>query len=382
MTTQSETKWNRVWRPGWLPAVLVAGLWARFWAGTCGHNYDFDSYRLVTGILEQGGNVYAGTCRYNYGPVWFHLLHLFDWLAGRNPEVFRWLLIGFLSAVDAGIAWVLWRKFGRRAATLFFLNPVSILITGYHNQFDNTALLLGLCAVLLFGDDFHHPVGRRKFAGLVVLGLSLMTKHILFAFPLWLAVKQKGHWQKCLVLLVPVAIFLSGFAPYWAEGRAGILANVFLYKSRLTAYLYNFAMPAAIHDLLSAEMVWLVLLGGFAFVLRRKSALETLLFYTGVLVAASPATLNEYLAIPVAFTAVHVNCFTVSYTILAACLLSADAEGPHLFHLQTAGNAGPAVYLLALALLWGVWRDNLFNLLNICRREINLQLGPEAGRRP
>jgi hypothetical protein len=218
--TPAETKWETARRWGWLPVVLAVGLTARFWAGTCGHNYDLGSYWVVVDLVEHGQNVYAGTNRYNYGPVWFHLLHLFDWLAGGNSAGFRFLIIGFLSAADALIAWILWRKFGRLVAAWFFLNPVSIMITGYGNQFDNVAILLGLWAVLLLGDDFEGPIDRRKFAGLVVLGLSLMTKHVFFAFPFWLAVRQRGLWQKGVVLLVPVAVFLAGFAPYWAGGRA------------------------------------------------------------------------------------------------------------------------------------------------------------------
>ena len=362
---------------GWLPVVLVSGLAARFWAGACGHNYDFDSYQLVVGIVEQGRNVYASTFRYNYGPVWFHLLHLFDSLAGHNPAVFRWLLVSFLSAADAGIFWVLWRKFGRLAATLFFLNPVSILITGYHNQFDNVALLLGFWAVLLVGDDFQHPIDRRKLSGLVVLGLSLMTKHVLFAFPFWLAVKQKGLGQKSLVLLVPVAVFLLGFAPYWADGRAGIMTHVFFYKSSSTAYLYKIAAPAAVQYFLNAEMMWLLLLGLFAFLCRRKPALESLLFYACVLVAASPAATDQYLAIPSAFTSVFVNFFTVAYTVIATGRLLADMGGPLGLASLAGGFASLAIYALGLALVWGVWRENLFNLLKKCRHQINLQLGLE-----
>jgi len=66
--------------------------------------------------------------------VWFQLIHLLDVAAGHDPQVFRELLVGFLSAADVGIFWVLWRKFGRLAATLFFWNPVSIMITGFNNQ--------------------------------------------------------------------------------------------------------------------------------------------------------------------------------------------------------------------------------------------------------
>ena len=65
----------------WICAVLVAGTIARFWAGTLGHNFDFDSYRVVADLMAQGKNVYASTDRYNYGPVWFTVIHALDVLA-------------------------------------------------------------------------------------------------------------------------------------------------------------------------------------------------------------------------------------------------------------------------------------------------------------
>src|SRR5579859_6127536 len=175
----------------WVGVVLLVGLAARGFFATLGHNYDFESCRVIAGLMEEGKNVYANTDRYNYGPVLFNLLYVLDVVAGRNPEVFRGLLVALLSLADAGIAWILWRKYGLRAGVLFFLNPVSIMITGYHNQFDNVAVLLGLCSVILYGEDFAKRPGGRQYGALGILGLSLMTKHLLFVFPLWLAVKQK-----------------------------------------------------------------------------------------------------------------------------------------------------------------------------------------------
>jgi hypothetical protein len=362
-------------RPIWLFfGVIVIGVAARLFVATRGHNYDMDSWQVIADIMDHGGNVYAETARYNYGPFWFNVLHVLNWLAGHNATVFRYLITGFLSLVDAGICFVLWRSFGKLAAALFFLNPVSIIITGYHTQFDNLALLLGLWAVTLFGDDFERPVDRRKCFGLLLLGFSLMTKHILFVFPFWLAVKQKGLLQKCTVLCLPVTCFVLGFAPYWAGGKSGIIWNVFFYSSTNTAHFYNFFVPAAVHFCFDSRMVWLLVLGLFAFIYRRKPALESLLLYTCVLVATAPATTNQYLAIPVAFTAVFVNAFTMLYTAVATYHLSLDVNGPHFLPYIHQRCDDIVIYVLCLALIWVTWRDGLLNLLKACRREINFQL--------
>jgi hypothetical protein len=362
-------------KPIWLFfAVIVIGVAARLLVATRGNNYDVDSWQIVAGIVDRGGNVYASTDRYNYGPVWFNILHALDLLAWHNHIAFRYLVSGFLSLMDVGIFFILWRKFGKLAASLFLLNPVSIIVTGYHSQFDNLALLLGLWAVILFGDDFERPVDRRKCFGLLLLGFSLMTKHIFFAFPFWLAVKQKGLPQKCAVLLLPVACFALGFAPYWASGKTGIIENVFSYSSTNTAHFYNLFVPAAVRFCFDGRTIWLFMLGLFAFIHRRKPALESLLLYTCVLVATAPATTNQYLAIPIAFTAVFVNAFTMLYTAVATYHLSVDVNGPHFLPFIHQRCDDIVIYVLCLALVWVTWRDGLLNLLKTCRREINIQL--------
>ena len=353
-TTKNNSK------PGWLfLAVMIAGIAARLLVATRGHNFDVDSYKVVADIVDRGGNVYAGTGRYNYGPIWFHVLHALNLLAGHNETAFRYLVAGFLSLVDVGIFSVLWRKFGKLAACWFFFNPISVIITGYHSQFDNLAVLLGLLAVLQMGDEFDQPIGRRKLLGLFVLGLSLATKHVLFAFPFWLAVKQKGILQKLGVILIPVFIFALSFVPYWHEGKQGIIQNVFLFRSYTTEFFYRMFLPLFVQSMFNSQTVWLFLLVIFAFIFRRKNTMEFLLLYTCVLVAVSPANINEYLAIPGPFVATHLNPFTILYTVAGTLHLLVDFNGLHLTGLSRTICIDIAIYLLCLGLVWVTWRQNI-----------------------
>jgi hypothetical protein len=350
-------------KPNWLFfVVVIAGIAARLLVATRGNNFDVDSYKVVADIVDRGGNVYAGTGRYNYGPIWFHVLHALNLLAGHNETAFRYLVAGFLSLVDAGIFSVLWRKFGKLAACWFFFNPISVIITGYHSQFDNLAVLLGLLAVLQMGDEFDQPIGRRKLLGLLVLGLSLATKHVLFAFPFWLAVKQKGILQKLGVILIPVFIFALSFVPYWHEGKQGIIQNVFLFRSYTTEFFYRMFLPLFVQYMLNSQTVWLFLLVIFAFIYRQKNTLEFLLLYTCVLVAVSPANMNEFLAIPGPFVATHLNPFTILYTAAGTFHLLVDSDGLHLTCLSRTNWTNCidiAIYLLCLGLVWVTWRQNI-----------------------
>jgi hypothetical protein len=372
--TNSNSKLN------WLFfAVLVAGIAARLLVATCGHDYDMDSWQLMAKLADHGDNVYASTERYNFAPGWFHILHALNLLAGHNPTAFRYLVAGFLSLADAGIFFILWRRFGMLAAGWFFLNPISIIITGYQCNFDNLAILLGLVAVLLMGDEFDQPLGRRKLLGLFVLGLSLVIKHVFFAFPFWLAVKQKGMRQKLVVILMPVSMFALSFVPYWHEGSQGIVQNVFLYRSATTEFFYRMFVPMGVQYMFNSQMVWFFLLVIFAFIYRQKNTVEFLLLYTCVLVAASPANINEYLAIPGPFVATHLNPFTILYTAVGTLHLLVDVNGLHLTGLSQTICIDVAIYLLCLGLVWVTWRQNIMawlkRLLERCILEVRNQLG-------
>jgi len=229
------------------------------------------------------------------------------------------------------------------------------------------------------GDEFDRPVSRRKLLGLFVLGLSLVIKHVFFAFPFWLAVKQKGMLQKLVVILIPVFIFALSFVPYWHAGSQGIVQNVFRYRSFTTEFFYRMFVPMFVQFMFNSQTVWFFLLAIFAFIYRQKNTVEFLLLYTCVLVAASPANINEYLAIPGPFVATHLNPFTILYTAVGTLHLLADVNGLHLTGLSRTICIDIAIYLLCLGLVWATWRQNIMpllkRLLEWCVSEVKNQLG-------
>jgi hypothetical protein len=254
--------------------ILFLGVTARYVVSSRGYNTDFYLWEVFARIVQTGGNVYVETPGYTYGPVWFLILDVLWQIAlvfANHENVFRHLIIGLLSFADIGIAIVIWKKFGGLPAAFFFLNPVSIIISGYHNQIDNVSILLALLAVIVFGEDFSKPINLRKLCGLLFMGLSLMTKHVFFAFPLWLAVKQKGLFQKGLVVALPVSVFLIGFVPWWAVGHEGIVNNVFLQQSVNNAPFWTWYLPKIIQEFLPARTFFFLAMGLGAFAFKRRS---------------------------------------------------------------------------------------------------------------
>lgn len=383
-------------------AVALAGIAARLLAATCGHDCDMESWVIIAKLADHGENVYAHTDLYNFAPGWFYILHVLYVLAGHNPAIFRYLVSGFLGLGDAGICYILWRRFGKLAACWFIFNPISIIISGYQCNFDNLAIFLGLAAVWVMGDEFAGPLNRRKLWGLVILGISLVVKHVFFAFPFWLAVKQKGLRQKLAVILIPTSLFALSFVPYWHTGSQGIIKNVFLFRSFTTQFFYHMFLPQFVQFMFSSLTVWLLALTVFAFVCRKKNTMESLLLYTCVLVATAPADVNEYLAIPGAFVATHLNPLTILYTAagtahllvalngplgsppfavrgFGAAYLAAAVKGLHLHSLFGLSFIDVAIYLLCLALAWVTWRQTIAGWFrqfwDWCVTELKVQLG-------
>ncbi len=369
-------------KPAWLfIAMIAAGLAARLFVATLGHVADFDSWKAVAKLMDQSQNVYACTTVYNFGPAWFFILRALDMMAGHNTTVFRYLVPGFLGLGDVGIFIILWRCYGKLAACFFLLNPISIIVSGYQNNFDNLAILLGMVSVLLMGNDFDRPLDRRKILGLLVLGLSLVVKHVFFAFPFWLAVKQKGLLQKVAVILIPVFVFFISFVPWWHGGSQGIIQNVFLYRSFTNEYFYNLFLPQFAQFMFGSQAVWLFLLVLFAFVYRKKSTMEFLLFYTCVMVAFAPSSVNEYLAIPGAFVATHLNLLTILYTVAGTCHMLVSVNGLHLTNRIGLSYIDIAIFLLCLGLIWTTWKQHIAAwskyFLNWCISEVKNQFHPE-----
>ena len=96
MQHPTESVWPKALRLGWLPVVLITGLTARFWVSTYGSNYDWDSWKITADLMARGQEVYNGTFRYNYAPVWMWLLHALDVLAAMPAEA---ALAGFNTLV-------------------------------------------------------------------------------------------------------------------------------------------------------------------------------------------------------------------------------------------------------------------------------------------
>lgn len=291
--------------------LLVFGIVARLFAASLGFTYDMESYEQVGRLVAAGENVYEATTRYNYGPFWLLVLGGLYKLASVFPDpfiIFRFTIPLLLSLVDLGIFFFLRRFFGLAAAFIFYFNPLTVTLTGYNSQFDNIAILLALVAAALYG--------KYEKQALILLGASLVVKHIFFAFPLWLAFRQRRWRDRLLVLLVPLGIFGLSFLPFIKTGATGIINNVLFYVSFKNAPLWHFFILNRFPRVFNEYILFggALILG--AYLCRKKPVVDSLLFYMMILVVFSVAIADQYFSIVLPFIAVYPNVFFFLFTML------------------------------------------------------------------
>lgn len=288
------------------------------------HNTDMVSFRIVSKLMYSGGNVYTDTTRYNYGPIWAYVLAFLRYIQLQffDPfyPTFHMLVASFLSLADIAIAFILARCFSYVAALFFLLNPVSVLMIGCHSQFDNLAVLLGLTGIIVLPEDGDSKISTKQvWLCAFFIGISLIMKHILFIFPLWLAINSRFSLrQRFILLFFPFFLFAAGFLPFCFNhaSLSGIINNVFLYQSaHLNAFfphLVELFVPIKFIETYLERLplfngfrfIWLVAMLCSGYLLRYRHQRELYLFYLIGLCVLSSAIADQYLAIPVAACAV------------------------------------------------------------------------------
>ncbi|MCI9125150.1 MAG: hypothetical protein HFH35_13995 [Eubacterium sp.] len=286
--------------------VCFSGIFLRYLAMSLGHNFDFESYCIVGEIASRLGNVYAQTSRYNYSPAFLCIqgicYGISQWLSLDPLPVYRVCIVGILTIADLGIAcWIRYR-YSLWLGIVFFLNPVSIIITGYHNQFDNIAVLFALLSCNFYNEaeDFH----KKDALFVALLTASLLIKHIFWVFPFWILVNRNLPFRKKIVYtFVPPIVFLMSFVPFAAgneEAFDGIVHNVFLYRSFNNSPL----LASFFHMVKLPNQYWFVVFMAamllFAFAVRGQSFEYQVCLYLLSVVSFSSSIANQYLAICVA----------------------------------------------------------------------------------
>jgi hypothetical protein len=287
--------------------ALRVGIAARFRG-----NFDTQSFLIVVQAVQSGQNVYAATDRYNYSPLWSYVVTGLWRLATPNVGVFV-LLLGLLQIAADSASTLLLIRIGRRRLSLspeearrrsllFFSNPVSVLVSCAHGQFDGLAILFLLAALVAAAS----PESLRRAPRVAaLLSLSLLVKHVALFHPLLFSRRRERGVLSDGWTLAPYAVLAGAFLPY-AAAFGFVAKNILVYGARASqTYLQK---PGGLPSLIDASRLgrWtfsVALLAAVVWILRETRHLELSRACLVVFLAQltfSPAYAVQYLVWPVA----------------------------------------------------------------------------------
>ena len=305
-------------------------------------NFDMQSYDIVANAVIKGSNVYAVTDRYNYSPVWFTVLYA---LMRIEPSEawFYFLVKLFLCCVDLLTLGVLLSIARIRrlpvvgTAIFFYLNPISFLMTGYHGQFDNFAMLMVLTGIYLYLRFSAGPVLRIALLWLFATA-GMVIKHITFyELIICLHTSIKRHWVKLSLFAASVAIFLLSFVPYWKTGSTGIIEHVFKYGS--FSGVYGLTSLVAI-----PQLKYLFILGMFIFpfFLKGRDIIARCLLGVLFFLTFTTGFAAQYFVLPLALGGLRPTRLFLLYTVVVSILILGDNNNVFM----------PGLHLLKLNIGW------------------------------
>lgn len=221
------------WAPWFVVAVaLLARILPNLFLPV-GAGYDIGSYDIVGDLVLERADVYASPLavkRYPYLPLQMYWSAFAKWLAQISGAPFLQIVRLLPIAGDVGLAWVLLkgiqkltgsRRAGLLGGLLYACNPVSVLVSAYHGQFDSVPALFVLLAwyVWLSGKTSH----RRLLGSAFWMGGAILIKSWpVLLLPVMLF--QVKGWRKRLLYLATAGAVSIGAILFYLVAFSGDLA--------------------------------------------------------------------------------------------------------------------------------------------------------------
>jgi hypothetical protein len=179
-------------------------------------------HKVAEHVLDVSWNPYQAPRLYPYPPLWVW----FEAGAGaleRHGASFPIVIKLPIVAADVAIVALL-AAFSRRAGWIYALHPVSVLVTGFHGQFDALMLLFVMLALSWHGS-------RSYDASALALAAAIGTKSFpVLLLPFFLLATPGGHRARlryAALATVPVALALL---PYAIDDAAAVRRELLGYS--------------------------------------------------------------------------------------------------------------------------------------------------------
>jgi hypothetical protein len=294
-------------------------------------NWDSRWYAAVEAQLERGEDLFYGPTRYSYSPLWALFLRgLNDLALPLGVPLYRAVGI-VLLLTDLCTAFVVYAiarralkqapELAAGAALLFFLNPVSVLATGHHNQFENVSILFLLVAV-----SFASEQPLRSLPVMAAMSLSLLVKHVTWFHPLLFVRAKRRDGVSPVAGLVPYVVFALSFLPYWST-RNQMVRNVLGYKSMSETYGTALLVELRLVPDWAPRVLFLLAAAVGVLAFRRLEVGRACLLLFLVLLLFLPGIAEYYLIWPIALGAVYRGAGFFVYTVVVSAFFLGSPDG-------------------------------------------------------
>jgi hypothetical protein len=310
-----------------LPAMLLLGTTVRL-ALAYGYygNFDMGSWEINAHLGVRGLAPYAHTERYNYAPVWFYLLTFLKSFHTFVPAVpFHFIVRAFLTLADLALLGCMLRLAKTRQISpvtpvlYFYLNPVSFLLTGFHGQIENLALV-PLFAALAFAPE----KGKAAVLGFCSTAALLIKHNIFYAVTTVLRYASPRFLLNLFLMGLAASAFILSFFPYWESGKENILAWVVRYQAIEGYGLTSFVNFKGLREIcfLAAAI--------YPLCLKKKDVIQECLLAALFFLAVTTGIGIQYFVIPVLFAALRPSKMLLLYTAVATGFLFGSPFNVHV----------------------------------------------------
>jgi len=346
-------------------ALLIGTALRLYLAAAYFGNTDEHAWELYASVVGHGGNLYTDPdipqiLYYAYSPFWAWTLHGVQLLAGALDLPMHFVLRGLMTFVDIGNATLIgilavrvsgW-SWGRGFAT-YYLNPVAILLVGFHGQVEPLSAFPLLLAIVL-SERLIRLSDRRTGVAIWILGTaSLLFKHIL-AFSVWtLYWYAYTPFKRIGLVIASGAVFALTVLPYYLDAPGAVTFSMLGHKGLPWIWGFGSFLPQPVALALFFVVVISLPLAAQRWRLTlpyamRLSALAFLAFTYGIG--------EQYFIIPILFGAAMGGRWYWIYTAVAGLFLASSFENVHLITLPRVWNAVwlPALLWFSVALVQAI----------------------------
>ena len=353
-----------------------------------GAAYDVESFRLVGEALLNGEDVYtsAAAGRHPYFPLQMVAVGAATYLSRTTTLPFIiWLKLPAVLA-DVLISMVIYKSFRRWGksettslywALLYALNPISVLVSAYHGQFDAVPVLLLLLSW------YSYRFGRRIIRSAVFLGFAILIKTWPIVFLPITFIRLPNYRQRfgyaILTLSIPI-LFSTAYVVWFSTNPVPMLRRTLTHAGvpgywGLSSLIYLpgsllFNPDRVLQIILPLQRVLLLIVGLLAlWWTRRQDALNALLTIILIVFSIMLGMGLQWLLWPIAFAVLaSEDRWLKWYSITGTLMMLVHLYGLHLYPwLNQLLEPQTATTILRLASL-PVWVTVLLWTLSRLRR--------------